>query len=413
MESVRSALIAVTVWLAWLPRPAVAVVIVVLAAGIAYSLHKTVRRLLALLLARRFPHGLTVLNQMRGVTRFALLIVAMVIAIPVAPFAPNTADMLARMLLIAVIGLFGWTAITALNIASDFYLRRFRVDTGDNLLARKHLTQVQVLRRTLDVLVLIVTISAALMTFEPVRQYGVSLFASAGVAGLVAGLAARPVLSNLFAGVQLAVTQPIRIDDSVVIENEWGWIEEITSTYVVVRIWDLRRLIVPLSYFIEKPFQNWTRENSTIIGSAFFYVDYRAPVARLRAAFEDIVKASDNWNRQVVVLQVTDVKEQTMEVRCLMSAANASKAFDLRCEVREKLVDFMQREIPEALPRQRGFVALASADGLPPDGLLAAQRDGQTRVGTKTSAQEWPAGNGGGNRPRQPAQARAQAAGKA
>ncbi|MBI1202825.1 MAG: mechanosensitive ion channel [Rhodopseudomonas sp.] len=391
MDSVRSALIAITVWLAWLPRPVVAVVIVVLAAGIAYSLHKTVRRFLTLLLADRFPYGLTVLNQMRGVTRLALLIVAMVIAIPVAPFDPDTADVLARMLLIAVIGLFGWTAVTALNIACDLYLRRFKVDTFDNLLARKHLTQVQVLRRTVDVLVLIVTVSAALMTFEPVRQYGVSLFASAGVAGLIAGLAARPVLSNLFAGVQLAITQPIRIDDSVVIENEWGWIEEITSTYVVVRVWDLRRLIVPLSYFIEKPFQNWTRENSTIIGSAFFYVDYRTPVARLRAAFEEIVKASNHWNRQVVVLQVTDVREQTMEVRCLMSAANASKAFDLCCEVREKLIDFMQREMPEALPRQRGFVAFA-------DGQAPAR--GQPPGRDETAIREWPAG-GDGSRPRQ------------
>ena len=155
-----------------------------------------------------------------------------------------------------VIGLVGWTAIAALNIAADLYLRQFRIDTDDNLLARVIYLLVRVLMRTADVLVVIVTIGAALMTFEPVRQYGVSLFASAGVAGIVAGLAARPVLSNLIAGVQLAMTQPIRIDDQVIVENEWGTIEEITSTYVVVRLWDLRRMIVPLNYFIEKPFQN-------------------------------------------------------------------------------------------------------------------------------------------------------------
>ena len=211
---------------------------------------------------------------MRGVTQLALLILAMVIAIPVAPLDPDTAQWLARLLLIGVIGLIGWAAITALTIAADLYLRQFRLDVDDNLLARKHFTQVRVLLRAADVLVVIVTVGAALMTFEPVRQYGVSLFASAGVAGIVAGLAARPVLSNLFAGVQLAMTQPIRIDDAVIVEGEWGTIEEITSTYVVVRIWDLRRMIVPLTYFIEKPFQNWTREGSALIGSALIYVDY-------------------------------------------------------------------------------------------------------------------------------------------
>jgi len=363
MNSVRSALTFITNWLAWLPDPVVATLVLLLAGAIAYSLHKTVRRLLRLLLATRHPYVLSVLTQMRGVTRLGLLILAVMIALPVAPFDTNTAAGIGRLLGIAIIALFGWGAITALRIAADLYLMRFRIDTEDNLLARKHLTQVRVLVRTADVLVVIVTVAAALMTFEPVRQYGVSLFASAGVAGLVAGLAARPVLSNLFAGVQLAMTQPIRIDDSVVVENEWGWIEEITSTYVVVRLWDLRRLIVPLTYFIEKPFQNWTRENSAILGSAFLYVDYRAPVETIRAKLSDIVKQSTHWNGKVVGLQVTDAKERTIELRCLMSANSAGQAFDLRCEVREQLIDFLQREHPEALPRERGEIAYEEADG--------------------------------------------------
>jgi small-conductance mechanosensitive channel len=312
-------------------------------------------------LAVRYPYVLSVFTQMRGVTQLGLLIVAMIVAIPVAPFDPLTAYWLARLLLIAVISLIGWAALTALKIAADLYLRRFRIDTDDNLLARKHLTQVRVLMRTADVLVVIVTIAAALMTFEPVRQYGVSLFASAGVAGIVAGLAARPVLSNLFAGVQLAMTQPIRIDDSVVVENEWGTIEEITSTYVVVRLWDWRRMIVPLTYFIEKPFQNWTRETSALIGSAFIYVDYHAPVEAVREKLNEIVKQSKLWDGRVVNLQVTDAKEGTIELRCLMSANSASHAFDLRCEVREKLVDFLQKQYPAALPRQRAEVAMAEA----------------------------------------------------
>lgn len=358
MDSIRIVLTQIKNWLDWLPDPVAAVLIVALAAAIAYSLHRNVRKLLRHLLAVRHPYVLSVFTQMRGVTRLALLILAMIIAIPVAPFDPVTAGWLARLLLIAVIGLIGWTAMTALNIAADLYLRQFRIDTDDNLLARKHLTQVRVLMRAADVLVVIFTFGAALMTFEPVRQYGVSLFASAGVAGLVAGLAARPVLSNLFAGVQLAMTQPIRIDDAVFVENEWGTVEEITATYVVVRLWDWRSMIVPLSYFIEKPFQNWTRESSALIGSAFIYVDYRAPVASIRAKFTEIVKQSKHWDGRVVALQVTDAKEHTIELRALMSATSASNAFDLRCEVREQLIDFLHKEYPDALPRQHTDVTM-------------------------------------------------------
>src|SRR5882757_9221455 len=356
MDSVQNLLIKLESWLRWLPNPVVAAIIVLLAVAFAYALHRTVRKALRHLLADRYPYVFSVFTRMRGVTRLALVIVALTIAVPVAPFDPATAQWLSRLLLIAVITLVGWAALTALRIAADLYLRQFRIDTGDNLLARKHLTQVRVLMRTIDVMVVIVTIGAALMTFEPVRQYGVSLFASAGVAGIVAGLAARPVLSNLFAGVQLAMTQPIRIDDQVVIENEWGSIEEITSTYVVVRLWDWRRLIVPLTYFIEKPFQNWTRETAALIGTAFLYVDYRAPVEIIREKLHEIVKQSKLWDGRVVNLQVTEAKENTIELRCLMSAPSAPQAFDLRCEVREKLIDFLNREHPEALPRRRQVV---------------------------------------------------------
>jgi small-conductance mechanosensitive channel len=359
MDSIRTALTAIKDLLVWLPDPVVAVIILALAALIAFSLHRLVRKLVRRLLAQRYPFIFSIFSQMRGVTQFALLILAMVIALPAAPIGPDTAEWVTRLLLIAVIGLIGWAAITALKIAADLYLRQFRLDVEDNLLARKHVTQVRVLLRTADVLVLLITVSAALMTFEPVRQYGISLFASAGVAGIVAGLAARPVLSNLIAGVQLAMTQPIRIDDAVVVEKEWGTIEEISSTYVVVRLWDWRRMIVPLTYFIEKPFQNWTREGSALIGSAMIYVDYRAPVGVIRDKLSEIVKASKNWDGNLVNLQVTDAKEQTMELRCLMSARSAGQAFDLRCEVREQLVDFLQKHHPEALPRQRSEVAVS------------------------------------------------------
>lgn len=370
MDSLRSALSALAGWLAWLPDQVVAVAIVALAVIIAYSLHKTVRRLVRKVLAPRYPYVITVIQQMRGVTRLGIILLALSIAVPVAPFDSQTVEWIGRLMLIAVIAMIGWAAITALKIAADLYLLQFRIDTEDNLLARKHYTQVRVLTRTVDVLVIILTVSAALMTFEPVRQYGVSLFASAGVAGLVAGLAARPVLSNLFAGVQLAMTQPIRLDDAVIVEGEWGTVEEITSTYVVVKIWDWRRLIVPLTYFIEKPFQNWTRETSALIGAAMLYVDYRAPVSVIRDKLRQIAEASPNWDRRVVALQVTDCKEETLELRCLVSAPSAGAAFDLRCEVREKLVDFLQREHPQALPRKRADLALEA------DGALLVARNG-------------------------------------
>jgi len=207
------------------------------------------------------------------------------------------------------------------------------------------------------------------MTFEPVRQYGVSLFASAGVAGLVVGLAARPVLSNLFAGVQLAMTQPVRLDDQVVVENESGRIEEITSTYVVIRLWDLRRMIVPLSYFIERPFQNWSRESTNLIGAVLLHVDYTAPVERIRSTLTEIVNASKLWDGQVAKLQVTDAKESSVELRVLVSARSSADAFELRCEVREKLIEFLQRDYPNALPRTRQEVVAPDqqpmADGRP------------------------------------------------
>jgi small-conductance mechanosensitive channel len=366
MDQIRSALTSVKDLLVWLPDSVVAVIILALSLTVAYSLHRLVRKLLRRTLAQRYPLAFSIFTQMRGVTRLAALIIALIIAIPVAPFEPETTDWLTRLLLVAVIALIGWVAITTLNIAADIYLRRYRLDTADNLLARKHNTQVRVLLRTADVAVAIVTIAAALMTFEPVRQYGVSLFASAGVAGIVAGLAARPVLSNLFAGVQLAMTQPIRIDDAVIVENEWGWIEEINATYVVVRLWDWRRMVVPLTYFIEKPFQNWTRETSALIGSAYIYVDYRAPVGAIRAKLEEIVKQAKQWDGRVVNLQVTDVKEQTIELRCLMSAASAGSAFELRCEVREKLIAFLNAEHPNALPNRRATVHM--------DGIEAPSR---------------------------------------
>jgi small-conductance mechanosensitive channel len=381
MDSIRSALLALRDALTWMPDSLVAVLILALAGACALGAHKVLRRVLRHTTALRYPFVFALFAQTKGVSRLGLLILAMIVVLPVVPLDKDAAAVIARALLIGIIALAGWASMIALKIGADIYLSRFRLDAADNLLARKHTTQIRVLLRVADILVALVTVAAALMTFESVRQYGVSLFASAGIAGIVAGLAARPVLSNLFAGVQLAMTQPIRIDDAVIVENEWGWIEEITATYVVVRLWDWRRMVVPLTYFIEKPFQNWTREGSALIGSVYLYLDYAAPVAAIRAKLKEIAEHSALWDGKVVNLQVSDARDHTIEVRALVSASSAPAAWDLRCEVREKLIAFLQAEHPEALPRTRAQLSRntrASAgkddDSRPGDEVAARQR---------------------------------------
>ncbi len=362
VETVQSSLTRLRDFLHWAPDNLVGAVILLLAAIIALVAHAAVGRLLHRIVDARHPYLAGVLTGTRHLTRLAFLVVALFVALPVAPFDPGVASGLAHLLLVAGIVLIGWIAITASHIVAELYLRRFQLDVPDNLLARKHVTQVRVMRRVVDTLLIIVTVAAALMTFEPVRQYGVSLFASAGVAGLIVGLAARPVLSNLIAGIQLAVTQPIRIEDAIVVENESGRVEEITSTYVVVRLWDMRRMIVPLTYFIEKPFQNWTRESANQTGAVLLNVDYATPVDRVRHKAEEIVKASPFWDGNLVKLQVTDADAVSMQLRVIASARSPGDAFDLRCEVREKLIDFLQKELPHALPRQRQQTLMPPAE---------------------------------------------------
>lgn len=320
---------------------------------IAVITHGIVMTLIRRALAGRYPFLRSVLTLLHQPLRVALILLALNFAVAVTPLNPDLIAILMGLLQLALIGLIGWMLVTTTNIAADLYLRRFDIGAEDNLLARKHITQVRVLKGALNTLIVIMTVAAALMTFEQVRQYGVSLFASAGIAGIVVGLAARPMLSNLIAGIQLAITQPIRIEDAVIVENEFGFVEEITSTYVVVRLWDLRRMVVPLTYFIEKPFQNWTRDLGSLVGSVFIRADYTAPVEELRAKLNEIVKGSPLWDGKVAALQVTDADEHTVELRALASARSASAAFDLRCLIREKLIDYLAREHPYALPHRR------------------------------------------------------------
>jgi small-conductance mechanosensitive channel len=344
----------------WLPDGVEAVLVAAVAVLLALVLHSVMFKAIRRAFAIRYPSLRPLLTEIAGPTRLAVILLALSLALPAARLDPQWSVIIAHVLQLAFIVLIGWIVLVVVNMAAQLYLRRFKLDAKDNLLARKHVTQVRVLNGVLSTLIIMVTLAAALMTFEPVRQIGVGLFASAGIAGIIVGLAARPVLSNLIAGVQLAMTQPIRLEDAVVVENEWGWIEEITATYVVVRLWDWRRLIVPLTYFIEKPFQNWTRESSAIMGTVFIHTDYAVPVDQVRQKLDEIVRASKLWDGRVANLQVTDAKERSIELRALVSARTASACWDLRCEVREKLIAFLQQDFPGALPRERAEVEVAT-----------------------------------------------------
>ncbi|WP_372825281.1 mechanosensitive ion channel family protein [Polaromonas sp.] len=246
-----------------------------------------------------------------------------------------------------------WLGMRAIRGVAQGVIGRHPVDVEDNLQARRIHTQTRMLARTAMFIVLLAGLALMLMTFPGAKQFGASLLASAGVVGLVVGIAARPIFSNLIAGLQIALAQPIRLDDVLIIQGEWGKVEEITGTYVVLKIWDERRLIIPLQWFIENPFQNWTRKSASIIGTVLLWVDYRMPLEPLRQAAQRACEAASEWDKRLCLLQVVEAGAQSMQLRVLVTAGNAALNWDLRCKVREALVDFMQREYPQHLPLMR------------------------------------------------------------
>ena len=285
--------------------------------------------------------------------RVLLPILALILGVQALSVPLGFQNLLRTSLTLALIGTTAFLLYQCVEAAEALVLQRFRIDVRDNLEARSVYTQVRVLKKIATAIIGIFTLASMLMVFESVRQFGASILASAGIAGLIVGFAAQRSIATILAGLQIAITQPIRLDDVVIVENEWGRIEDITLTYVAVRIWDERRLIVPITHFIEQPFQNWTRKSADILGTVFLHVDYRAPLDAIREELDRILRESPYWDGKVKVLQVTEAREQTLEIRALASAADASLAWDLRCEVREKLIQFLQREHPESLPRVR------------------------------------------------------------
>jgi small-conductance mechanosensitive channel len=291
-------------------------------------------------------------NGQRSVA-LGLMLLAVLAAMPLAGLPGGVHGEVARGLTLALTATLGWALTRKTAAIFDAYIDRSRQIGGETLQSRRRRTQLVIFRRLAVTTGVVLTLGLVLTAIPAVRTVGLSLFASAGLAGIVAGLAARPAVSNLLAGVQLALTQPVRIGDAVLIEGEWGYIEEIGSTYVTVATWDQRSLIVPLAWLIERPVRNWTRSSSQILDTVYLHADYSVPVEALRKGAQDIVEGFGLWDGRVFAVQVTDLKERTMEIRVLLSAADASRMFDLRCLVREKLVALLAHEYPGALPRAR------------------------------------------------------------
>jgi small-conductance mechanosensitive channel len=284
---------------------------------------------------------------------FAIPLLAALAVLPSLRFSPAMDVYLMRCAAIGSIVAVAWVLVASIGFYADVVKHKYRVDVVDNLRARQIETRLDLLSRAVVTIIVIVATALALMTFPPIRTIGTALLASAGAAGIIVGLAARPLFENLVAGVQIALTQPIRIDDVVIVEGEYGHIEQIASTYVVVKIWDLRRMVLPLTYFLEKPFQNWTRTGSDLLGSVFLYLDYGTPIEAIRTQLTRILAGDKRWDGIVAGVQVTDAKEATIEVRVLVSARNSSELFDLRCAVREQLIAWLNASYPGALPRER------------------------------------------------------------
>jgi small-conductance mechanosensitive channel len=315
-------------------------------------------------LARHSPSFSAIVRRCKWPARIVLPLLATQLVWHAAPDDLAAIDRVQHGNGVLLIAAITWMILAAVQGVEEGVIAAHPFDSGiDNLRARRINTQAKVLARTVMVVVLLAGASMILMTFPGARQIGASLLASAGVAGLVVGIAARPLFSNLIAGLQIAIAQPLRIDDVLIVKGEWGRVEEITGTYVVLRIWDQRRLIIPLQWFIENPFENWTRASADLIGTVFLRVGFHTPLEPLRDEAQRLCESSKDWDRRLCLVQVTDAGEHSMELRVLVTASDSAKAFDLRCHVREGLIGLMQREFPQHLPLWRA--QLTDQDGLP------------------------------------------------
>jgi small-conductance mechanosensitive channel len=331
--------------------------LIVAAIVIALVVHR-----IGMALAHRLLHGRTsdaiIVQRLRRPARWLLIGIALAVVQPTLGLSDAGLRAWSRISGLVVPALLGWLIVAVLAVVADLLKARLDIAVADNLQARRRRTRIDILNRIAVFVVLLATFCFMLMSIPSVRNVGVTLIASAGLAALAVGAAAQPALKNLIAGMQMAFTEPIRIDDVVIMDGEWGRIEEIRLTYVVVKLWDERRLIVPVSKFLEESFQNWTRQTSAILGSVFWYLDPATDIPRLRTKLVELVKANPRWDGRFCNLQVTDTKPDAIEVRALMTAKDASTAFDLRCDIREALLQFIRADMPGAIVRHRGAVEL-------------------------------------------------------
>ncbi len=296
-------------------------------------------------------------GQIRHKYKLPIYILVLIIAVLLPLWYSQPEHKLLNILKHVMIVLFifniSWMVVQFIRISISVVLSKYDMEHKDNLKARKVYTQFRIIERIIVTIIIIISVGIALMTIDGIKRVGISLFASAGVAGIVIGFSAQKMLASVLAGFQIAITQPIRLDDVLIVEGEWGRVEEITLTYVVIRIWDKRRLVVPTSYFIENPFQNWTRVSSDLLGTVFIYTDYTVPIDKLRKETTRIVEGTDLWDKKVNIIQVTNATEKTMELRLLLSAVDSPTLWDLRVLVREKIIEFLQKNYPEHLPKSR------------------------------------------------------------
>lgn len=345
-------------------------------------------------LGRRKPWAAELTRRSRLPFRALAALLALWVAFVLAyPAAGPAAAVIAHAVGIVAIGLVAWLLVSLDLVATDAMLGRFRIDVPDNRQARRIRTQTLIVRRLSIALIIVVAVSAMLLTFPAVQTVGASLLASAGIASIVAGLAAQSVLANVFAGVQLVFSDALRVDDVVVVDGEWGRVGEITLSYVVVDLWDQRRLVLPCTYFTTQSFENWTRHGSEILGTVDLDLDWRAPVDRIRARLADVLAETALWDGRTSVVQVTDATEGRLRVRVLVSAADSGQLFDLRCLIREELVAFLRTTSPSALPAQRVLVAenaekpsRAPESSAPAEGVFSGSPEAEERHRAFTQA---------------------------
>jgi small-conductance mechanosensitive channel len=300
------------------------------------------------------------LRRLRGPVRALVPLLLMVASLHYVKVSVSAAVDIRHAISILLVGVVAWGLARLAEAIEDAVLYYYHIDAVDNLKARRLQTQIRVFRRIIVVVIALIALAVMLFSFPSVRLAGAGVLASAGIISIIAGIASKPVASNVIAGIQIALSQPIRLDDVVVIQGHWGRVEEISLTYVVVRVWDLRSLVLPISYFITNPFENWTKTTSDILGIVHIELDYTAPVAVIREQYLSILASSPDWDGSVARMQVTQLGVSTMQLRFVMSSPDSSRSWNLECELREKMILFLQQKYPEVLPRVRAEMVPSS-----------------------------------------------------